>query len=139
MKLAVKYVFVAFLSIAVLASCKKKDSVADAYNKAIVKLLGKWTFVNATINDRHSNADHVTTTPGASGDFMDFMNNGQAAVRLFSSQDTSKYTLVGDSKLIFDDVDQFDIKILTETELVFVRKTVYTADDFKEETYSLRK
>lgn len=139
MKLAIRCFVVAFLSIAVFAACKKKDSESDAYNKAIVKLLGKWTFVNATINDRHSNADHVNTTPGTSGDFMDFMNNGRATVRLFASQDTSKYTLVGDSKLIFDDVDQFSIKILTETDFVFVRKTVYTADAFREETYTLRK
>lgn len=138
MKLAIRYVLFAILALSVLPACKK-ESESDAYNKAIAKLLGKWNFLSASTNDHHSNADHITSVPGASGDYMEFMNNGKVNLRLFSSLDTSKYTLVGDSKIIIDDVDQFDIKTLTETDLVFVRKTVYSSAAYKEETYTLKK
>ena len=139
MKSIINYLFFAILAFGILSACTKKDSESDAYNKAIVKLLGKWTFMNATTNDHYSNADHINAIAAAPGDYMEFMNNGRASLRIFSAQDTSKYTLVGDSKLIFDDVDQFDIKMLTETEFVFVRKTVYSSASYKEETYSLKK
>lgn len=139
MKSSIRFFFFAFLALNILSGCDKKDSESDAYNKAIVKLLGKWTFVNASTNDYHTNADHISTQAGASGDFVEFMNNNRATLRIFAAQDTSKYTLIGGNKLVFDDLDKFDIKILTETELVFSRKTVYSSAAYKEETYSLRK
>lgn len=138
MKLNVRYLFLAVLAISTFSSCKK-DSDSDANDKAMAKLLGKWTFVSASTNDYYSNADHIKTVPGAPGDFMDFMNNNKAVLRIFSSQDTSKYTLTGGSKLVFDDIDQFDVKTLTESDLILNRKTVYSSAAFKEEIYTLRK
>jgi hypothetical protein len=139
MKSVIRFLFFAVLAISVLSACKKKDTEGDAYNKAIVKLLGKWTFVSASTNDHYSGADHINSLPGQAGDYMEFGNSGKANLRIFGANDISEYTLVGDSKLIFDDVDQFDIKVLSETELVFNRRTVYSSAAFKEETYSLKK
>jgi hypothetical protein len=138
MKLAVRHILLGVLALCILSACKK-ESESDAYNKAIVKLLGKWTFVSASTNDYHSNADHINTIPGTPGDFMEFTNNNRVNLRILASEDTSKYTLIGDSKLVFDDVDQFDVKVLTETELVLSRRTVYSSAAYKEETYSLKK
>lgn len=138
MKLSFRYFLFVILATGIFSACKK-DSDSDANNKAMAKVLGKWTFVSASTNDHYSNADHIKTLAGAPGDFMEFMNNGKATLRLFSSQDTSKYTLVGGSKLIFDDVDQFGIKTLTETDLILNRKIVYSSAAYKEETYTLRR
>ena len=139
MKLKIKHIVVAVLALCILSACKKKDTDNEVYNAALGKLIGKWTFVNATTNEHYSNADHITTLSGNPGDYMDFTNGGKVNLRFFSVQDTSKYTLIKNTQLVFDDVDQFDLKTLTATELVLYRKIVYSAAAYKEETYSLKK
>ena len=139
MKILCKYLIFVFFVIIALISCKKKNTDDAAYNAAIAKLVGKWNFVNSVTNQYHTNADHITTVPGSSGDHMDFTSNGRVNLSLFSNRDTSKYTLIGDRKLVFDDVDNFDLKTLTATELVLYRKIVYSASAYKEETYNLKK
>jgi hypothetical protein len=122
-----------------LSACKKEDKESKLYNETIAKLVGKWAFVSATTNQHYSNADHLDVVSGDAGDYMDFSNNGSVNLRLFSTNDISKYKVISNTNLIFDDVDKFDFKILTETDLVLYRKTVYSGAAYKEETYTLKK
>ena len=138
MKLRIKHIVVAVFALCILSACKK-DTDDKAYNAALEKLIGKWTFVNATTNQRYSNADHLTTVSAEPGDYMDFTNGGKVNLRFFGVPDISKFTLIKNTHLVFDDVDKFDLKTLTATELVLYRKIIYSAAAYKEETYFLKK
>ena len=122
-----------------LGFCKKEDKDAEVVSQTTQKLLGKWMFLNSSFNEHHSDADHVKITQGQQGDNIDFVSGGKAIVRLLGASDTSKYAVTKENKLVFDDVDIFDIKTLSESELIFYRKVVYSSANYSEETYTLKK
>src|SRR4051794_28799367 len=93
----------------------QKDGVDNS--EIIGKLSGRWTFVNYVTNDFYSNANHSNTMAADPGDFMEFTTNEKVYLRLFSSTDTSRYTIAPTNRIVIDYNDTFDIKSITETQL----------------------
>jgi hypothetical protein len=81
----------------------------------------------------------VKVIPGQQGDYIEFMSGGQAVVRLLGASDAAKFSVTKDNKVVFDQVDEFDLKTLSESDLVLYRKVVYSSANYNEETYTLKK
>ena len=120
-------------------SCSKKDVTDNDITITNTKLQGKWVFVNFITNSHYSNMDHITTTTGSNGDFMNFSTNQQLYVRLLGFDDTFTYSVLKNSRVLLNGVDTFDLKTLNENQLVLYRHNVYSASSYKEETYNLIK
>jgi hypothetical protein len=139
MKKTINAIIAAMIVMCLLVFCKKEDKDSGVVNQTTQKLLGRWTFLNSTSNDYYSDADHVKVTPGQQGDYIEFRSGGTAIVRLLGASDTSKFSVTKDNKVIFDQVDVFDLKTLSESDLILYRKVVYTAANYSEETYTLKR
>ena len=139
MKKTINAITAAMIVMCFLVYCKKEDKDDGAVNQTTQKLLGRWTFLNSTFNEYHSNADHIRVTPGQQGDYIEFKSGGTAIIRLLGASDTSKFSVTKDNKVVFDQVDVFDLKTLSESDLVLYRKVVYSSANYSEETYTLKK
>lgn len=121
-----------------LISCKKKDNKEDL-NIVLKMLEGKWTFLSYQTNQHYSGNDHLNTVSGSIGDYMNFAAGGKLYLRLQTFQDTSLYSLFSSSRMVIDGVDTFDLKTLTESQLILYRKKVSSSTDYYEQTYNLQK
>ena len=139
MRKAINSITAVIIVMCFLVFCKKEDKNDEVANETTQKLLGKWTFLSSTLNEYHSSTDHVKVTAGQQGDYIEFMSGGKAIVRLLGASDTSKFSVNKDNKLVFDETDVFDIKTLSEADLIFYRKVVYSSANYSEETYTLKK
>jgi hypothetical protein len=115
----------------------QKDGVDNS--EIIGKLSGRWTFVNYVTNEFYSNSDHLNTLAADPGDFIEFTPNEKVYLRLFSSTDTSRYTIAPTNRIVVDYNDTFDIKSITETQLILYNKRVTSAVSYYEQTYNLQK
>ena len=139
MRKAINSITAVIIVMCFLVFCKKEDKNDEVANQTTQKLLGKWTFLSSTLNEYHSNTDHVKVTPAQQGDYMEFMSAGKVIVRLLGASDTSRFSVNKDNKLVIDDTDVFDIKTLSESDLIFYRKVVYSSANYSEETYTFKK
>ena len=62
-----KVLFTMMACTALLTACKK-----DKEKTTAEKVLGKWSVTNSVDNDFYNNTAHITTYPGAAGDYVDF-------------------------------------------------------------------
>jgi hypothetical protein len=115
----------------------QKDGVDNS--ELIGKLNGKWTFVNYITNEYYSSSNHVNTLTADPGDFIQFTADQKVYLRLFSSTDTSRYTIAPTNRIVMDYNDTFDIKSITETQLVLYSKKISSVDSYYEQTYNLQR
>ncbi len=69
---------------------------------------------------------------------VDFRTDGTLYSTFMGVQNTSTYTLSGDTKIIFDGTQVFDIITLTSNSSIFHNKEI-TGPDFYEGTVTLKK
>jgi hypothetical protein len=58
---------------------------------------------------------------------------------LFGSRDTSTYALSGDTKVVIDGTDIFDIKTLTNNSFIMYNKDNGSGTDYEEITFTMKK
>ena len=116
-----------------LQACKKSDKPQTT----IEKIQGKWQLVTDVQNDHIAGQDDITTDTGGPGDIVDFRTDGKVYTSIQGGQDTSTYTLSGDTKIVLDGTP-FDIITLTSNSFIFHNKEI-TGSDFYEVTITLKK
>lgn len=126
-------------TISFVFACKKKVDKNNDNSATIEKLQSRWTFLNYTTNNYYSNSDHLNTISGTAGDYLEFVSGGRLYLRLLSFTDTSTYSVISNNRIVFDNTDTFDIKTLTESQLVLYNKKVYPKGEYQEQTYNLQK
>jgi hypothetical protein len=129
-------VIVLLASTMFLGCQKNKD---EDYSELKQRLQGKWNFINYVTNQYYGNSNHLSTVSASPGDYMEFQPEGKIYLVLFGSSDTSSYTIPANNKILIDYTDNFDIKTLTESELVLYSKQVYSGESYYEQTFTLHK
>ena len=112
-------------------SCQKKDAVQPTLTMA-QKIQGIWILQNIVTNDHFAGADHKYTTAGTAADIFDFRADGKVYYTVNGSKDTVTYSIVGDTKLIIDGTENYDISTLTPSLFTVYQKDVIGADYFEE-------
>jgi hypothetical protein len=118
-----------------LPACKKSDKKQTT----IEKVQGKWQLVTDISNEHVSGMDHINTTTGSPGDILDFRTDGKVYSNIGGQADTSAYALSGDTKLIINGIQLFDITTLTSNSFILYAKETNGGSDFNEETITLKK
>lgn len=136
MKKIITLIAVATLIIVSLNACKKND--AQPTQTTLQKIQAKWLLQNYLENDHYSGLDHIKNLTGGANDYLDFRTDGKVYVSLFGSKDTSTYALSGDTKIVVDGVNIFDIKTLTENSFIIYQKDI-SGSDFLEQTFTMKK
>jgi hypothetical protein len=116
----------------------KKDAEVD-HSELLRKLQGKWMVGSYFTNEHSSGADHNNPFPVSPGDFFEFAPGEKLQMRLFGSTETFNFAVVADNRITIDYSDTFDIRTLTEQQLILYNKKVYSADSYKEQTFNLQK
>ena len=111
---------VALVSLATfyLPSCKKSDK----QQTTIEKIQGKWQLESDIFNDHFSGQDNIDTTAGDPGDIVDFRTDGKIYTNIGGGKDTSTYALSGDTKIVLDGTQVFDIITLTANSFIIYNK-----------------
>ena len=132
---------ITFMTVATLLlfvfGCKKSDTQQP--QTTLQKIQAKWQLQTYLENDHYSGIDHITNSPGSTNDYLDFRSDGKVYVSLFGSKDTSTYSILNDTKIIFDSYALFDIKTLTANSFIMYGKQTYGSSDFDEQTYTMIK
>ncbi len=139
MKSIKKTLAVLFLTAAIMqiVSCKK-DNIPN--NPLPDKILGKWKLVSTVANDFYSGTSHITTYTWTSADYADFRTDGKLYSFVNNDYDTAAYAKISDTKMWIDiNTDTCDIQTLTDTDLKFYRKKVYSATEYDEATVTMKK
>lgn len=113
-------VFILSLSILVFfASCGKDKTNTTTTETTTQKLQHKWNVVSIKdIQYIGSSTTQIDTIVdyGIAGDYIDFSNNNIAYTRIAGSNDTFLYSVINDTKIMFD-FDTFTINTLSATDL----------------------
>jgi hypothetical protein len=117
-----------------LASCKKNDTPLTTQQK----VLGRWSLLNIITNDHYAGADHSFTSAGSTSDYFDFRSDGKLYFSFAGTIDTVAYSLSGDTKILIDGTELYDIKTLTSDSFVIYKKEYFGAD-YEEETINWKK
>ena len=120
-----------------LTACKKSSDTQQPQT-TLQKIQNKWLLQNYLENDHYSGLDHIKNLTGGANDYLDFRTDGKVYVSLFGSKDTSTYALSGDTKIVVDGVNIFDIKTLTENSFIIYQKDI-SGSDFLEQTFTMKK
>ena len=132
-----KKIIRSFLIITLIAflfsACKKKEAQLTTAEK----VQGTWQLQTDIYHEFVSGVDQSDTTLGVNAT-IEFRNDGKVYSNNQGMKDTSTYTLSGDTKIIVDGDQNFDIKALTSNSFVLYTKVVQGAD-YTEETISLKK
>ncbi len=119
-----------------LSACKKKDKQPQT---TIEKIQGKWNLENETDNVHTGGQDNITNSPGGISDVVDFRTDGKVYSDVFGTKDTSGYILSGDTKIVLDGTEIFDIKTLTSNSFIIYNKEIFSSDEYDEVTISLKR
>jgi hypothetical protein len=134
MKKIINSIAIALLLLCFLPACKKDDNPLTT----LQKIQGEWLLQSLVTNDHYSGADHISTQSGASSDKFDFRSDGNLYFTFAGTTDKVSYILSGDTKIIIDGTDTFDIKTLTSNSFVIYKKEFFGAD-YEEVTINLKR
>ena len=124
---------IAILSLSLaFTSCKKdKESTTE-------KLQHNWT-VQSTIENTHdASGDDIITTPGVSGDFINFNTNGTVTSHFEGSDDSANYSVLNDNEISIEGYT-YTIKTLTNNTLVLYIKLPNSATEYDEFTINAKR
>jgi hypothetical protein len=121
-----KTLLILTLGFGLLASCKKEDSTTNSSTTTPLttaqKIQNKWNFVSVMDYNyvgASTTLDYIDTLAiGTAGDYLDFRTNNKVYISVSGQMDTLDYSIVGDTKLIFDG-DTYDITKLSTSDFVF--------------------
>jgi hypothetical protein len=119
----------------VAVSCKKKNDTETTAQK----IQAKWQIINIISNDHSNGTDDIITYTGAPGDYYDIRSDGNIYSYFQGSKDTSRYTFLGDSKIILDGMDTAIIQGLTNNTLTLYEKSIVDPSRYTEATIHLKK
>ena len=132
-----KKIIHSFLIITLIAflfsACKKKDVKLTTAEK----VQGTWQLQTDIYHEFVSGVDHSDTTTALNAT-LEFSNDGKVYSVYQGQKDTTTYTLSGDTQIIIDLDQTYEIKTLTSSSLVLYNKEIQGAD-YYEETISLKK
>jgi signal peptidase I len=118
-----------------LPACKKTDKQPTT----LEKIQGKWQLDKDVFNDHFSGQDNIDSITGMPGDIIDFRSDGKVYTSIQSQVDTTTYSLSGDTKLVVDGNQNYDITTLTSNSFILHQKVNASGSDFYEETLTLKK
>jgi hypothetical protein len=133
MKKIIHSLFIITLIAFLFSACKKKDVKITTAEK----VQGTWQLQSDIYHEFVGGVDHSDTTAGINGT-IEFRNDGKVYSNNQGEKDTTVYTLSGDTHIIIDKDQTYDIKELTSNSFVLYTKEVQGAD-YTEETISLKK
>jgi hypothetical protein len=122
------------LMILFFSSCKKKDAEQTTQQK----IQNNWTVVSSVDTYYDAGESDTETTIASPGDFINFGDNGIATYQVDGETGSFAYSLLADNKLILG-INTFDIKTLTNAELILYAKETISATEYAESTINLRK
>lgn len=122
-----------------LSACKKSDTQRTTTQTPLQKIQAKWQLQTYVYNDHYANMDHLTNLTGGANDYLDFRTDMKVYTYLFGSRDTSTYALSGDTKVVIDGTDIFDIKTLTNNSFIMYNKDNGSGTDYEEITFTMKK
>ncbi len=121
-----------------LTACKK--STTDRPQTTMEKVQGKWLLQSEVVNNHNSGLDHITTVTGTPTDVLDFRNDGKVYVDMSGIKDTSTYFILGDTKIVLNGNEIFNIKTLTSSSFIIYEKQVNGGSgDYDESTISMNR
>jgi len=123
------------LAIFFLSACKKSNK----QQTTLEKIQGVWQLETDVDNEHVSGQDNITTTSGGPGDILDFRSDGKVYSNIQGEADTSTYALSGDTKIVIEGFETFDITTLTANIFVLDNKEIIGGTDFDEETITLKR
>ena len=119
-------------------SCKKENATLP--KTSLEKILGKWKLVTTVTNDYFGGSSHIDTIVWPAGNYIDFRIDGKAYRFESGSYDTTLYGFINDSKLWIDDVNNdFDIKVLTDSDLQLYHKDIFSPTEYSEGTATAKR
>ncbi|RYZ26563.1 MAG: hypothetical protein EOP49_43285, partial [Sphingobacteriales bacterium] len=101
-----KVLFLPFIFLFSLASCKKKDAAVEAPT-----LKGKWTIESFVEKEYQNNLLVDTDTQPGDGATLDFQDNGNSVMTSSSGTSSVPYTMASNTVVI--DGDSYEIQNLT--------------------------
>jgi hypothetical protein len=120
-----KALLILTLGFGLLASCKKEDTTSSNNTSTLTtaqKIQNKWNFVSVMDYNyvgASTTLDYIDTLAiGTAGDYLDFRTNNKVYISVSGEMDTLDYSIVGDTKLIFDG-EVYDITKLSTSDFVF--------------------
>jgi len=115
------------------SACKKKDVQLTTAEK----VQGTWQLQTDIYHEFINGIDQSDTTIGANMT-IEFRNDGKVYSNNQGQKDTTTYTLSGDTQIIIDQDQIYQIKTLTSNSFILYYKETQGAD-FSEETITLKK
>ncbi len=122
------------LMVLFFTSCKKKDAELTTQQK----IQNNWTVVNYVYTDYDAGVSDTETVMASPGDFINFGPDGIGTFQEDGETDSFAYSIQGDNKVILG-INTFDIKTLTNAELVLYVKETTSATEYAESTINLRR
>jgi hypothetical protein len=122
------------LMVLFFSSCKKKDAEQTTQQK----IQNNWTVVNYTDTYYDAGVSDTETTVADPGDFINFGANGSATYQIEGETGSFAYSIQDDNKLILG-FSTYDIRTLTNSELILYNKETISATEYIGSTINLRK
>jgi len=135
MKTVIPSAALIFLTIFCMEACKK----SDIPQSTLQKVQSNWQLVSEIINIHISGQDNISTITGTSADYFDFRTDGKVYSDIQGTPDTVSYVLSGNTKMIINGIESFDITTLTSNSMILDEKQSEGGTDFDEITLSLKK
>ena len=136
MKKIIPLLILVALGVFYLTACKKSDNQPKTTAQ---KVQGKWSLQSELLNEHVAGKDNITTTVGGPNDIIDFRTDGKVYSVVTGVEDTSTYTLSGDTKIILDGNQSYDIKALTSSSFIIYTKEIFGTEEYDEITISLKR
>ncbi len=133
MKTIINSVLIIALLTLFFAACKKKSAGLTTAEK----VQGTWQLQSDIYHQHVGGVDYSDTTLG-NGATIEFRSDNKAYSDFNGQKDTAVYTLSGDTQIVLNGTNTYDIKALTSNSFVLYTKQTQGAD-YYEETISLLK
>lgn len=101
------------------------------------KVQGTWQLQSDIYHEFVNGENNSDTTSGISST-IEFRKDGKVYANIQGEKDTSAYSLSGDTQIIMDQDQTYEIKTLTSNSFILYSKETQGAD-YYEETISLKK
>jgi hypothetical protein len=116
-----------------MISCKKDKAETTAQ-----KIQHKWTVVSSVDNYHDASGDDISTTPGDTGDYVNFASDGSVTTLFNGTSNSGSYSIISDTQMTIE-TETYTIKTLTSTQLVLYAKEDIATGEYEEFTINLKR
>ncbi|MEO5647006.1 MAG: hypothetical protein ABIQ56_01520 [Chitinophagaceae bacterium] len=115
----------------VFASCKKSDLQSSPN-----MIMGRWQIESNVFNEYYNYQNHESVFYGRPNDYFDFRQDGYVVISNNGYVENLRYTFSSDNRLNIDG-EVFEIRSLTNTQMILYNRKHYSVGEYDENTYYL--